>query len=74
VNKINRLTTINGEKTNGRTKKVGTVKPPEKLLMDILHRSSFDTTFDSEFSLTQDEIELATRPGNIAISLSKKQH
>jgi hypothetical protein len=34
VNKINRLTTINGEKTNGRTKIVGTVKPPEKILME----------------------------------------
>jgi hypothetical protein len=39
-----------------------------------LHRSRFDTTLDSQFSLTQGEIELATRRGNIAISLSKMQY
>jgi hypothetical protein len=37
----------NGEKTNGKTKIVGTVKPPEEKLMEhMLSHSSFKTTFD----------------------------
>jgi len=75
VNKINRLTTINGEKTNGRTKIVGTVKLPEEILMEhALHRGSFDSAFDSEFFSKSRQIGLATRSGNIAISPPKKQY
>jgi len=63
VNKINRLTTINGEKTNGRTKIVSTVKLPEEILMEhVLHRGSFDSAFDSEFFSTSRQ----NRAGNAA--------
>jgi hypothetical protein len=68
-NKTNRLTTINGEKTNGRTKKVGTVNPPEKLLIEYIYSAAVLIPLSTaNYSLTQGEIELATRPGNIAIS------
>jgi hypothetical protein len=49
ANKIIRHTMINGEKTNGRTKKFGMAKPPEeKINGTCVRHISFITTFDSK--------------------------
>jgi len=74
-NKINRQRVRNGEKTNGKTKIVGTVKPPEEKLMELVYATAAlkRLSITNRSSLIEAKVELAVRPGNIAISRHKRQ-